>query len=157
MNNSFEKSLIYTGLYKEIIPYLNGKDLIHLLLMNKYIYDEKYIQKYLYKKSSYIIRLFKKYHTLNSFIRIEYDKIQYINHLQYRQFIDCKLARKYQAMLYYSFYLKKYRNDWYNKQLGWKKEIIDIYIKKHTDTPTKYDLYILIKDMPVHVSNLIGW
>lgn len=157
MNNYFEISILHTGLYKEILPYLYGKDLLYLSILNKYIYDEKYIQNYLFKKSSCIIKLFKRYHTLNSFIDKEYDTLQCDHHNRYGSYLECSLARKYHAMLYYSFYLKEHRYILYNRQIGWKKDIVDFYKKKDTDKPTKYDLYLLIKNMPISEAILIGW
>jgi hypothetical protein len=157
IDNLFENSLIYTGLYKEIVPYLTSKDLIHLSIINTYIYNDKFIEKYLNKKSLNIIKLFKKYHILNSFIQNEFDELNTIYFKTTRRFIECSLARKYQAMLYYSFYNKRYRKNWYNNQIGWKKEIVDFHKKKYTDNPTKYDLFILIKSMSVTESISIGW
>ena len=157
MTRNFETSLIHTGLYKELVPYLHGNDLIHLLLMNKYIDDEGYIKKYLNKKSSCIIRLFKKYHTLNSFILTDFNILTHNHFKVHRRFLDCQLARKYQAMTYYAYYERKYRYSWYNKQTGWKKDIIDFHKKKHTNTPSKYDLYILVKSMSVTESMTVGW
>jgi hypothetical protein len=157
MNSTFESSLINTDLYKELVPYLLGKDLINLLLVSKYIYNEGFIKKYLDKKTQYITKLFKKYHILNSFVNNEFNTISNNYFRVNRNFIDCPIARKYQAMLYYSFYRRKYRYSWYNDQLVWKKVIVDTYKKKHTNEPTKYDLYILIKSMSVNESILIGW
>jgi hypothetical protein len=157
MNNTFETTLIDTGLYKELVPYLLGKDLINLLLVNKYIYNEGFIKNYLDKKTQSIICLFKKYHILNSFIDNEFNTISDNYFRLNRSFIDCPITRKYQAMLYYSFYHREYRYIWYNGQIGWKKVIVDTYKKKHTDEPSKYDLYVLIKSMSVNESMLIGW
>ena len=157
MKYTFETTLINTYLYKELVPYLLAKDLINLLLVNKEIYNDPFIKKYIHKNSSYIIKLFKKYHVLNSFIENEFNDLSY-NYLKlHRRFLECSLARKYQAMLYYSFYTREFRYIWYNEQSGYKKDIIDRYKKKITHEPTKYDLYILIKSMSISESTLIGW
>ena len=154
---SFQTTFIDTYLYKELVPYLLGKDLINLLLVNKCIYNDPYIKQYINKKSMYIIKLFKKYHTLNSFIQNEFNDLLTNYFRLHRNFLDCILTRKYYAMLYYSYYHRKFRYVWYNEQIGYKKDIIDRYKKKITNEPTKYDLYILIKSMSISESMLIGW
>ena len=155
---NFTESILYTDIYKEIVPYLQCKDIVCLMTVNKYIYENKlHITKYLHKKSSYIIKLFKKYHTLNSFIQNEFNDITHKYYKMYRHFLDTPLVRKYQAMLYYSYYERKYRYMYYNEQVSWKKEIVDAYKTIDTNDPTKYDLFVLIKNMPIQMSSEIGW
>jgi hypothetical protein len=155
----FEKSIIYNELYKELLSYLTFEDCSNIIILNKNIYNDiiKYTKAYLDNKSSYVINIFKKFHLLNNFISNEYDKISYEYYKLNRIFIDGNIHRKYQALLYYTFYERKYRISLYNEQTGWKKEIVDTYKTIITDNPSKYDLFLLIKSMPVNDSSSIGW
>ena len=102
----FEKSIIYNELYKELLLYLTFEDCSNIIILNKNIYNDiiKYTKAYLDNKSSYVINILKKFHILNKFIANEYDKISYEYYKLNRIFIDGNIHRKYQALLYYTFY-----------------------------------------------------
>jgi len=61
------------------------------------------------------------------------------------------------AFQFFRYYEKKYIKLWYNNHIEWKKKIIDKYKIKHTESPTRLELFKLILKIPIDDVSSIGW
>ena len=77
--------------------------------------------------------------------------------IYYTMYTQNTLTKKYFALYYFKFYENRYIYSWYNGQDLFKKSIIDKYKIKITDSPTKFDLFNLIKRMNIYDVYYIGW
>lgn len=133
-------------IYSNISEFLNPSDIKNLLKINKFLYKNidfrKYIRELIFNKSANIIISFwKKYIILcKSCKNISFS------------------TRKNTALFFFRYINNDdHINNWYNINIEWKKKIIDKYKIKKTDAPTRLDLYILIKKIPVEDVLSIGW
>jgi len=137
-------------IYSRVCEYLSINDNKKLSLVNKKVNKNILIKKirkfYILKKSTVIItKLMKIY-----LFKIKILNLYYINgHIP--------ILKRINALMFYRYYEKKYINGWYNIQIPWKKNLIDKYKKKLTTTPSRLDLYLLIKDMDIIETSSIGW
>lgn len=140
-------------LYINICDYLKLDEIKNLFYSIKKICKNKnniqYTKRIILNKSSIkISELIKKYINLLKFINGDNYEILIENN---------RLTRKFNALFFFRFYDKIYINNWYNQIPIWKKDLINKYKKKYTNNPTKYDLYYLIKSMPIKDVLSIGW
>lgn len=145
--------LIDSYLYINICDYLKINEIKNLFYSTKKICKNKnniiFTKRIILNRSSIkISELMKNYINLLKFINEDNYEILIENN---------RLTKKFNALFYLRYYDKKYVNSWYNQSPTWKKDIINKYKKKHTNNPTKYDLYYLIKSMPVDNVLSIGW
>ena len=145
--------LIDIYLYINICDYLKINEIKNLFYSTKKICKNKnniiFTKRIILNRSSIkISELMKNYINLLKFINEDNYEILIENN---------RLTKKFNALFYLRYYDKKYVNSWYNQSPTWKKDIINKYKKKHTNNPTKYDLYYLIKSMPVDNVLSIGW
>jgi hypothetical protein len=137
-------------IYSRVCEYLSINDNKKLSLVNKKVYkntlNKKIRRLYIVKKSTVIITNLMK----NYLFKIRILNLYYIN-----EWIP--VSKKINALMFYRYYEKEYINGWYNNQIPWKKNLIDKYKKKITTSPSRLDLYLLIKDMDVIESSSIGW
>lgn len=150
----FEHKISEHPYYYYISDYLNIKDNIKLLTLCKSMYNNpinrQFTARTIIKKASLIITKFMKKYTaymLN------------INNLI--EDIDSRLEqyapKKIVAAYYFRNYEKQYINGWYNMNSDWKKDLVDTYKTHYTDTPTRLDLFNLIRVMPVYDVYSVGW
>jgi hypothetical protein len=149
----FEKIILESHLYINIGEYLSVTDNINLIICSKKIFNNKlnreyfkYITKIVEKKI--IVRFIKKIYYFKKIIT-EYDYEIYLQ--------SNTLTKRYLALYYFKFYGIKYVNDWYNFTPGWKGDIIEKYKTKIIDKPNSFDLFNLIKKIPVNDTLAIGW
>jgi hypothetical protein len=148
-----EKNLLNSHLHIVIGEYLSLNDNINLITISKKIYYNK-INKYYCK---YVITNLAKKIITRFIIKIYYfkkmitedDCIMYIN--------NNTLTKRYLALYYFKFYDKIHINNWYNFIPGLKRIIIEKYKTKITNNPNSFDLYNLIKRIPVEDTLFIGW
>ena len=67
------------------------------------------------------------------------------------------LTKKMLALYYFKYYDKQFIDIIYNKLHGYKKSIIEKYKTKYTNNPSRYDLYFLLKKIPISDVMTIGW
>ena len=147
----FEK-IISGKIYFYIIgKYLDNDNIKLLLTLSKNIYNNN--KKFGYKiindriiKASKVILKFMKNYTMFMSINNNIDINNYIN-----------VTRKNMAVYYFRHYPKKYINSWYNIKISRKQQLIDDYKTYYTENPTRFDLYNLIKKMPINIVSDIGW
>jgi hypothetical protein len=150
MSINLEKIILDSPIYIEICNYLQIKDIKNTYILTKKIYcnknNENY-SKYLIKSKSIkiIIHFFKKYLIM----------IKKINNNQDDYYLNND--KKFIALYYFKFYDKKYIKSFYNMSIPWKKDIINKYKTKFTENPTRFDLYNLIKLMPIEDTLSVGW
>ena len=137
-------------IYSRVCEYLSINDNKKLSLVNKKvnknILNKKIRKFYILKKSTVIITNLMK----NYLFKIKILNLYYINGL-------IPILKRINALMFYRYYEKEYINGWYNIQIPWKKNLIDKYKKKLTTTPSRLDLYLLIKDMDIIETSSIGW
>ncbi len=148
-----EKNILNSYLHINIGKYLSLIDNINLILCSKKLFNNKinrYCCKYLidYLSKRIIYRFIIKIYYFKKIIT-EYDCDMYLQ--------SNTLTRRYLALYYFKFYGIKYVNDWYNLNPGRKGVIVDKYKTKITDKPNSFDLYNLIKRIPVEDTLFIGW
>ena len=86
------------------------------------------------------------------------NKVRIITHNNYDYLFSSQLiTSRYCAFYYFKYYHKNYINGWYNNNIDWKGAIIKRYKKKHTNDPTRYDLFNLIKYLDPYDTIAIGW
>jgi hypothetical protein len=150
---NFENLINESVIYLLINEYLSISDIKKVFFLNKRIYKNKsnrvYTKMLLEKNASNkITTLMKNY----------FMKMKIITHDNYDYLFNSRLiTSRYSAFYYFKYYHKNYINSWYNNNLGWKEEIIKKYKKKHTNNPTRYDLFNLIKDLNPFDTMAIGW
>ena len=142
MSINLEKIILDSPIQMEICNYLKISDIKKISFLTKTIYLNKNNNNYsksLIKEKSIkiIINFFRKY--LNM---IKNDKL------------SDKMSL---ALYYFRYYEKDYIKSFYNINEDWKKIIINKYKTKFTDNPTRFDLYHLIKLIPVNETYSIGW
>ena len=142
MSINLEKIILDSPIQMEICNYLKISDIKKISFLTKTIYLNKNNNNYsksLIKEKSIkiIINFFRKY--LNM---IKNDKL------------NDKISL---ALYYFRYYEKDYIKSFYNINVDWKKIIINKYKTKFTDNPTRFDLYHLIKLIPVDETYAIGW
>jgi hypothetical protein len=132
-------------IYSNISEFLNPSDIKNLLktskFLNKNVEFKKYTRELIFNKSANIVISFwRKYVVIcKAYLNISF------------------LTKKYVSFYFFKYLDKEHINNWYNINIGWKKKIIDKYKIKKTETPTRLDLYILIKKIPVEDVLSIGW
>ena len=134
-----------------IVSYLNLNDNKNILLLNKLLFNNK-INKLYYKK---IININSRKIIFN-FMKRYLDYINYINNIENLILLNL-LTKRINASYFFKNYDKKYVNSWYNINISWKKNIIDLYKTKYTNNPSRIDLFNLIKKIPIDETFLIGW
>ena len=149
--NKFQDSIIDTSIYQSLIEYLSINDRINFLYINKYTYNK--IKVYLIKNIknrtyNIIYKAMLKY--INILKCVDYDTI-------YGLMDENKITRKLIALHYFKYYPKNHIPYLYNMGDGLKKKIIDRYKIKITNTPTRFDLYYLFKNIPLNYILFIGW
>jgi len=137
-------------IYSRVCDYLNINDNKELSLVNKKVYNNvlnKKIRRFhIFKRSSELITaLMRKYTCKIRFVNFYFRNEEKIN------------SKKMNALIYYRYYEKKHINSWYNIEIPWKKKIIDKYKKNITTSPSRIDLYLLIKMMDIKEVAAIGW
>ena len=148
-NEIFENTLINTNVYQIILEYLSLKDINNVIFLSKNILYKRYIRKIIKNKASIsIFNLMLK--NRNILKNITHDNIDIL-------FENNILTKKTFALYYFKFYEKRFINAIYNEQHGDKKEIIDRYKDKITENPSRYDLYLLFKKIPIYDVLYIGW
>lgn len=149
-NINLENIILDSFFHIEIGNYLSIKDIKNVSFLTKKIYlnqnNNKYSKYLIIKKSiKIIINFFKKYLILMKKINNNMD--------DYYLYDDKKLV----ALYYFKFYEKNYIKSFYNINISWKKDIVDKYKTKFTENPNRFDLYNLIKLIPVKDTMAIGW
>lgn len=148
-----ENNLLNSHLHIVIGEYLSLNDNINLITISKKIYYNK-INKYCCK---YVITNLAKKIITRFIIKIYYLK-KMITEYDCDMYLQSNtLTKRYLALYYFKFYGINYVNDWYNGNIGRKKSIVDKYKTKITDKPNSFDLYNLIKKIPVEDTLYIGW
>lgn len=137
-------------IYSRVCEYLSINDNKKLSFVNKKVYknllNKKIRRFYIFKKSTLIITNLMK----NYLFKIKILNLYYING-------SIPISKKINALMFYRYYEKKYINGWYNIHIPWKKNLINKYKKKITTSPSRLDLYLLIKDMDIIETISIGW
>jgi hypothetical protein len=132
-------------IYSNISEFLNPSDIKNLLKTSKFLYKNvefrKYTKELIFNKAANIVISFwRKYVVVcKAYLNISF------------------LTKKYISFYFFKYLNKDHINNWYNINIGWKKKIIDKYKLKKTETPTRLDLYILIKKIPAEDVLSIGW
>jgi len=132
-------------IYSNISEFLNPSDIKNLLKTSKFLYKNvefrKYTKELIFNKAANIVISFwRKYVVVcKAYLNISF------------------LTKKYISFYFFKYLNKDHINNWYNINIGWKKEIVDKYKLKKTDTPTRLDLYLLIKKIPAEDVLSIGW
>jgi hypothetical protein len=132
-------------IYSNISEFLNPSDIKNLLItskfLNKNVEFKKYTREFIFNKSANIvIRFWRKYVTLCK----GYTDLPF-------------LTRRYTAFYFFKNLDKILIDKWYHINIGWKKKIIDKYNVKKIESPTRLDIYILVKKIPVEDIVSIGW
>ena len=148
-NEIFENTLINTNVYQIVLDYLSLKDIKNIIFLSKNILYKRYIRKLIKNRSCIFIFniMLKNKNILKHITQHNFDTL-YMNNT---------LTKKTVALYYFKFYEKRFINAIYNEQRGGKKEIIDTYKDKITENPTRYDLYFLLKKIPIYDVLYIGW
>ena len=152
--NIFEKIILDFNMHTLICEFLTIKSTKSLFLTNKKIYKDDITRKYYYfilinKAKKIIFNFFKKIkNTLKIINNTTYNSLIYDNKIPTRIFL---------AYYYFKYYPKRHINELYNMNCIWKKAIIDKYKKKETNNPTRFDLFNLIRKIPVNDVFSIGW
>jgi hypothetical protein len=150
-NEIFENTLINTNVYQLVLDYLSLKDINNVIFFSKNVLYKRYVCKLIKNRASISIfnLMLKNRNILKNITQRNFD-ILYMNN---------KLTKKTLALYYFKFYEKRFINAIYNEQHGNKKLIIDTYKDKDkiTENPTRYDLYLLLKKIPIHDILYIGW
>ena len=119
--------------------------------MSKNILYKRYVRKLIQNRAYILIfnLMLKNKNILKHITQHNFDTL-YMNNT---------LTKKTVALYYFKFYEKRFINAIYNEQHSGKKEIIDTYKDKDkiTENPTRYDLYFLLKKIPIHDVLYIGW
>ena len=148
-NEIFENTLINTNVYQIVLDYISLKDIKNVIFLSKNTLYKKYLCKLI--KNRVFTPIFnimiKNRNILKNITSNNFDML-YLNNF---------LTKKTIALYYFKFYEKIFINAIYNEQHGNKREIIDRYKDKITDNPTRYDLYNLLKKIPIHDIIYIGW
>jgi len=148
-----EKNILSNYLYINIGKYLSLNDNINLIYSSKKIFNNK-INRYCCK---YLIDYLSKKIILRFIIKIYYFK-KIITEDDCNMYLQSNtLTKRYLALYYFKFYGIKYVNDWYNFNPCRKRDINEQYKTKITDKPNSFDLYNLIKRIPVEDTLYIGW
>lgn len=148
-NEIFENTLINTCIYQIILDYLSLKDINNVIFLSKNILYKRYIRKIIKNKASISI--------FNLMLKNKYILKNITCHNIDILFENNRLTKKTFALYYFKFYEKRFINAIYNEQHGDKKTIIDNYKDKITENPTRYDLYLLLKRIPIQDVLYIGW
>ena len=147
----FEKIISGSIYFYVIGEYLDSDNIKLLLTLSKNIYNNnkqftyKIINDRIIRASQIILRFMKKY---TKFMLLNTNIVNFVNSI---------MTRKNVAVYYFRHYQKKYINGWYNIKIPWKQELINEYKTNYTENPTRIDLYILIKKMPINIVFDIGW
>jgi len=132
-------------IYCVICEFLNPSDIKNLInsnkLLNNNIAFKLYIKKIILNRSTNILINFWRDYV--SMCKIYRD--------------DVYLTKKALAFQFFRYYEKKYIKLWYNNHIEWKKKIIDKYKIKHTESPTRLELFKLILKIPIDDVSSIGW
>ena len=148
-----EEIIFENYLHINIGEYLSIIDNIKLITLSKQIFNNKINRKYF----NSIINIISKKVILRFIIKIYHFK-KIINEHDFIKYIESnKLTKRYLALYYFKYYDIQYIDSWYNFIPGWKRDIIDIYKTKITDKPNSFDLFNLIKKIPVNDTFAIGW
>lgn len=148
-NEIFENTIINTNVYQIVLNYLSLKDIKNVIFLSKNLLYKRYIRK-LIKNRAFIPIFNLMFKNRNILKNITSHNINLL-------FVNNILTKKTFALYYFKFYEKRFINSIYNEQHGDKKAIIDNYKDKITENPTRYDLYLLLKKIPVHDVIYIGW
>ena len=148
-NEIFENTLINTNVYQIILDYMSLKDINNVIFLSKNVSYKRYIRKIIKNKASIsIFNLMLKNRNILKNITHDNFNMLYANNT---------LTKKTVALYYFKFYEKRFINAIYNEQYGNKRAIIDYYKDKITENPTRYDLYLLLKRIPIQDILYIGW
>jgi len=148
-NEIFENTLINTNIYCIVLEYLSLKDINNIIFLSKNILYKKYVRKLIKNKARIsIFNLMLKNRYILKNVTQRNINILLENNI---------LTKKTFALYYFKYYEKRFINAIYNQQYGNKKLIIDTYKDKITEHPTRYDLYFLLRKIPIHDVLYIGW
>jgi len=148
-NEIFENTLINTNIYCIVLEYLSLKDINNIIFLSKNVLYKKYVRKLIKNKARIsIFNLMLKNRYILKNVTQRNINILLENNI---------LTKKTFALYYFKYYEKRFINAIYNQQYGNKKLIIDTYKDKITEHPTRYDLYFLLKKIPIHDVLYIGW
>jgi hypothetical protein len=149
----FEETILDNYLHINIGEYLLINDNINLMISSKKILNNKLNREYF----RYVTKIVSKKIILRFITKIYHFK-KMINEDLFEILLDSnRLTKRFIALYYFKYYDNKYVESWYNFEIEWKREIIDKYKSKITDKPTKFDLFNLVKKIPVNDTFSIGW
>ena len=148
-----EKIILDNYLHINIGEYLSISDNINLIICSKKIFNNKLNREYF----KYVTNILSKKIIARFIIKIYHFK-KMINEELFEILLDSnRLTKRFVALYYFKYYHNEYVRSWYNFEIQWKKDIIDKYKSKITDKPTKFDLFNLVKKIPVNDTFSIGW
>jgi hypothetical protein len=148
-----EKIILDNYLYINIVEYLSIHDNINLMFSSKRVFNNKLNRKYF----KYVTKIIAKKIILRFISKIYHFK-KIINDYDFNILFESnRLTKRYLALYYFKYYDNKFVESWYNFNNGWKRDIIEKYKIKITDKPNKFDLFNLIKKIPVEDTLAIGW
>jgi len=148
LSSIFENTISEQISYGIICEYLDIKDTISLLLSSKAICNNKinrhFTRNNIRLKASNIIKRFMERYTLFMINNSNHPVTEWT-------------TRRNVAAFYFRHYPKNCIHPWYNTNTGAKKDMVDEYITLHTDSPTRLDLFNLIRKMPAENVLYVGW
>jgi hypothetical protein len=148
-----EEIIFENYLHINIGEYLSIIDNIKLITLSKQVLNNKINRDYF---NIIIKKVSKK--VILSFITKIYHFKKIINEHDFNIYFESnKLTKRYLALYYFKYYGTEYVDSWYNFIPGWKRDIIEKYKTKITDKPNSFDLFNLIKKIPVNDTLAIGW
>jgi len=148
-----EQIIFDNYLHINIGEYLLVNDNINLMFSSKEIFNNKLNHKYF----KYITKIVEKKIILRFITKIYHFK-KIINEHDFNIYFESnKLTKRYLALYYFKYYGTEYVDSWYNFIPGWKRDIIEKYKTKITDKPNSFDLFNLIKKIPVKDTLAVGW
>jgi hypothetical protein len=148
-----EKIILDNYLHINIGEYLSINDNINLMICSKKIFNNKLNREYF----KYFTKIISKKIISRFIIKIYHFK-KMINDDNFNILFESnRLTKRFMALYYFKYYDNKFVESWYNFIPGWKRDIINKYKSKITDKPTKFDLFNLVKKIPVNDTFSIGW
>jgi len=148
-----EKIILDNYLHINIGEYLSINDNINLMISSKKIFNNKLNREYF----KYVTKIVPK-KIIARFITKIYDLKKMITEHDFEILLKSnRLTKRFMALYYFKYYDNHLVELWYNISGGWKGDIIEKYKSKITDKPTKFDLFNLIKKIPVNDTLAIGW
>ena len=148
--------MIQNDILRLILLYLDFMDVYTLFHTMKkhhcFLYPIHERMAFYHKKSKIIIRLLRRITTYRKTIQT---LDIFDNHEQYPHF-----AKKIILFQYYFDYDRRYIGSWYINKNNWKDTILERYQRKTRDDSqivSRYDLFLLQKQMTIDEILMIGW